>query len=729
MRFHLPRPLSRKAVLHLCLAACFAILPPGVSAAERQVVITRDDWGIAHVRGKTDADAVYGMMYAQAEDDFPRIERNYLQALGRVAEVDGEAALWADLRQRLFIDTEDLKAQYARSPAWLKALMEAWADGLNAYLDSHPQVRPQVIRRFEPWMALSFSEGSIGGDIEQIPLERLRAFYENTPSLQAERAPDLTYEEPTGSNGIALAPLRTRDGHALLLINPHTSFFFRAEQQVSSEEGLNVYGAATWGQFFIYQGFNETAGWMHTSSGVDAIDEFIETIRIAPNGTRQYRDGARWRPVGQRQITLSYRQPSGEMATRRFTLYSTRSGPIVGRSGDKWLSVALMNRPLAALQQSFLRTKAADLNGFMKVAALQANSSNNTLFADKTGHIAYLHPQFVPVRDDCFDYTRPVDGRDPATRWKGVHDLSQLPQVIDPPSGYAFNTNNWPWTAAGPDSPRQKDYPRYMDQAGENPRGLHMVKLLTPARGVTLEGLRDIAYDPWLPTFDSLIPRLQQAYAALPEGDPQRERLAEPMTLLTGWDRRWSAQSQATSLAVFWGEALWRRVAAQAATAHLSVWDYMDQRASAADRLGALSEAVSRLQTDFGTWRVAWGDINRFQRNDGAVTQTFDDSRPSYPIPFTSNQWGALASFGARTYPGTRKYYGTSGNSFVATVEFGPRVRAYAVSIGGQSGDPRSPHFNDQIERYGTATLRKVYFYPDELQGHVERHYVPGVRP
>ena len=151
---------------------------PRWRAQAARVTITRDDWGIAHVKGRTDADAVFGAIYAQAEDDFPRIERNYLTALGRQAEADGEAAIWDDLRHRLYLDEAELRAAYARSPVAMQRLMTAWADGLNHFLATHPEVKPKVLTRFEPWMALSFTEGSIGGDIETIDLDRLRAFYD-----------------------------------------------------------------------------------------------------------------------------------------------------------------------------------------------------------------------------------------------------------------------------------------------------------------------------------------------------------------------------------------------------------------------------------------------------------------------------------------------------------------------------------------------------------------------
>jgi acyl-homoserine-lactone acylase len=712
--------LARHAAPIALAAAFIASAPPAGAAPARTVTITRDDWGIAHVHGRTDADAVFGMIYAQAEDDFNRIETNYLVNLGRLAEAEGETAIWQDLRQRLFIDPETLKADYARSPAWLRRLMDAWADGLNHFLATHPDVHPRVLTRFEPWMALSFTEGSIGGDIERVPLSRLEAFYGKRDLAMTLDERGLLYREPQGSNGFAIAPSHTAGGHALLLINPHTSFFFRSELQMTSDEGLNAYGAATWGQFFIYQGFNEKAGWMHTSSGVDNVDEFAETIDTAPDGTRTYRYGAERRPVTIKTVTLSCRRPDGTMGTRSFTTYATHHGPIVREADGKWIAFALMNRPIPALEQSFLRTRTHDYARFIKVAGRKANSSNSTLFADARGEIAYLHPQFVPIRDDRFDYRKPVDGSDPATDWKGLHSLDSLPHVVNPANGWVFNTNNWPWTAAGADSPRAADYPRYMDQAGENPRGPHAEMVLGARRDFTLDRLIAAAYDPYLTAFARLLPGLVAAHDRAPA--PQR---AGPVALLRGWDYRWGLASAATSLAVFWGEAIWASSAAEAKAAGLSVWDYVATRARDEDRLRALDAAVARLTRDFGGWQVPWGEINRFQRNDGAIVQTFDDAKPSTPVPFTASQWGSLAAFGAKRYPGTKRYYGTVGNSFVATVEFGPRVRARAVSVGGESGDPASPHFSDQVPLYASGQFRPVYFYPEDLKGHIARTYRP----
>ena len=717
--------LSVSLACLLCTPAFAADELARLKATGSRVTITRDDWGIAHVHGKSDADAVFAMAYAQAEDDFNRVETNYVTNLGRSAEAPlnqggGEKAIWADLRQKLFLDPVFLQSQYAKSPAWLKALMTGWADGLNYYLATHPGVKPKVIAHFEPWMALSFTEGSIGGDIERIAPAGLEDFYGKSRAAFVQ-TPDLKFREPGGSNGIVIAPKDTANGHALLLINPHTSFFFRSELQMTSDEGLNAYGAVTWGQPFIYQGFNEHVGFMHTTSTLDAVDEFAETV-MQKNGKYFYRYGSEDRPVTVKPVTIFYRAADGSMAKRVFTTYATHHGPIVREADGKWISFAMMNKPVEALQQSWLRTKQSDYASYVKVAALAANSSNDTLFADDKGEIALLLPQFNPRRDNLFDYTKPVDGSDPATDWRGLTPLEDNPHIVNPPLGWIFNTNDGPWWGAGPDSPRQADYPKYMDSLGENARGWHATGLLTAKRNLTLESLvSDVAFDSYLPAFAKLIPLLAKDYEAAP--DPG---LAQQMALLKDWDFRWSDHSLPTSLAVFWGEALWDKCAAAARAAHMQVLDYMIANATGAQRLSALAEASARLEKDFGSWRTPWGEINRFQRNDASIVQTFDDAKPSLPVPFTSSQWGSLASFGAKRYPGTKRYYGTSGNSFVAAVEFGPRVRAVAVTAGGESGDPTSPHFFDQTIRYARGLLRPVYFWPDELTGHVARIYHPG---
>ena len=700
------------------------------------VTIVRDDWGIAHISGKTDADAVFGLLYAQAEDDFNRVETNYLNSMGRLAEAEGEGQLYSDLRMKLFIDPMAMRAEYAKSPAWLKALMNAFADGLNFYLYKHPDVTPRVIKHFEPWMALTFSEGSIGGDIERVNLDQLEDFYGAGPvkltSGSATKHPgaspldpdDALYVEPTGSNGIAIAPSNTAGHHALLLINPHTSFFFRSEVQVTSGQGLNAYGAVTWGQFFVYQGFNEHAGWMHTSSGVNNVNEYLEKV-VKKGGQFYYVHGKVTRRLPAANITVPYKTASG-MKKRTFTVYRTVHGPIVRAAGGKWVSVALMQQPLKALIQSYSRTKANNYASFRATMELHTNSSNNTIFADGDGDIAYFHANFIPRRDPTFDWTNPVDGSNPATDWKGVLSVDESPKLLNPASGWLYNSNNWPWSAAGPSSQKKEDFPAYVERGTESARGLHALRVLSHTKDFTVNSLIAAAYDSYLPAFEKMIPALLRAYDQTAFSNPLTAKLKEQIAVLRAWDYRWSPNSVATSLAIFFGEDAARRVVRDARLSGIAADEYVSTKANQDQLLQSLSYASDRLAADFGKWNTPWGDINRFQRLTGDIVQPFSDAGPSLPVGFVSSRWGSLASFGAHAYPGTKKWYGTSGNSFVAVVEFGDSVRAKAVTAGGESGDPRSKHFNDQAQRYSTGDLRDVYFYPAQLIGHTERIYHPG---
>jgi acyl-homoserine lactone acylase PvdQ len=579
-------------------------------------------------------------------------------------------------------------------------------------------------------MALSFTEGSIGGDIERVDLKKLEAFYgghKDVASLQEQ--PE---QEPGGSNGIAIAPSNTALHHALLLINPHTSFFFRSELQMVSEEGLDAYGAVTWGQFFIYQGFNQHLGWMHTSSGVDAVDEYLETVH-SNDGHSYYKYGDGERQVTEKQITVPYRTAHG-MAQKHFTAYYTQHGPVIRAEDGKWVTIRLMQEPVKALMQSYLRTKAKNYAEYRQTMELKANSSNNTIYADADGHIAYFHGNFIPRRDTKFDFTKPVDGSDPATDWQGLLTVDETPHLLDPKSGYLFNVNDSPWNGAGESSLRRQDYPAYVETGRESARGLHAMRLVGGKKDFTLDSLTAAAYDSYLPWFIKPLSMLKQAWAKLPADSEMKTALAAQIGVLQGWDLRWDVDSVATSLAIFWGQEIIRAAPTHENHPAADLDEFLAPSVPPDVALKALATASDKLTADFGSWQTPWGKINRFQRLNGDIVQRFDDAQPSTPVGFTSSTWGSLAAFGARPYTaeetgrpgGTKKWYGTKGNSFVAVVEFGDRVRARAVTAGGESGHPHSPHFKDEVERYSTGNLREVYFYREQLKGHTVREYHPG---
>ncbi len=697
----------------------------------KQITIIRDTWGIPHVYGKTDADAVFGLLYAQCEDDFERVEMNYITAEGRLAEVEGETKIYSDLRMRLFQDTVKAIALYKESPSDMKKLMNAFADGINYFLYTHPVVKPKLLMRFQSWMPLLFSEGSIGGDIETVSLAKLKDFYgdgTNTFSPEDNQTDDGDglEPEPRGSNGFAVAPSRSASGNALFLINPHTSFYFRPEVHAVSEEGLNAYGAVTWGQYFIYQGFNSHCGWMHTSGLADAIDEYKETI-VRRNDTIFYKYGNALKPLPPEKITLAYKTEN-KIAHKIFAVYHTHHGPVIAKQGEQWISIRLMQEPLRALTQSYQRTKSNSFDEFKKIMDLRTNTSNNTVYADDKGNIAYWHGNFIPKRNPSFDWNAPLDGSNPETDWKGLHKVEETIHLYNPANGWIQNCNSTPFTAAGNSSPDKSKYPSYMAPDLENPRGVNADRVLKRESSFTLEKLIAAAYDPYLSGFETLIPSLVNAYESVNKADEVlRMKLEEPINLLRQWDKGYSEASVPTTLAIIWGMEMRKYSMNQIreGSGQLEIIDVM-VKSSPSEKVKVFSSILDQLQLDFGTWKVAWGEINRFQRLTGKINETFDDSKPSIPVASASAFWGSLASYGARKYPGTKKMYGNVGNSFVAVVEFGKKVKAKSLLAGGENNNPSSPHFNDQAVMYGKGQFKDVWYYKEDIFKHAERTYHPG---
>lgn len=719
--------------LFICQTLVYAQAPTDEQsrweAQASRVSITRDKWDVPHISGQTDADAVFGLIYAQCEDDFDRIERNYIGVLGRSAEVFGEGYLYEDLRQQLFTDTLAAQAQMNIAPPWLRLLLQAWADGMNFYLMKHPEVKPRLITRFEPWMPLIFSEGSIGGDISMVPLERLKDCYGKSKPAPAKPLKPGTQpaKGAKGSNGIAIAPRKSASGNAMLLINPHTTFYFRTEVHVQSQQGLNAYGAVTWGQFFVYQGFNENCGWMHTSSSTDVLDEYLVQF-IGPDKT-QYRFGDTLKPVGKRTIQLKYLQ-NGKLLKKEFKTFFTHHGPVTGKTDTNWIATRIMNKPLEALQQSFLRTKSTDFAGFEETMQLRTNSSNNTVFADKSGNIAYWQGNFVPKRKFAGSTRGLLDGSNPDNDWQGEHELTEIIQYKNPSSGFIQNCNSSAYWATG-EYLQSSQYPDYMGADQQNYRAVNAIRHLKNDSTLSLEQFIALVYNPQMPAFEILMPSLLEAIKLVAVTESaDHQRLREAYSLFEPWNATWSVESFATTLAICWGEKLLRYASqnppSEGYQDDIAFVKYMAGGIKETVLTNCLLEAMKELENDFKTWRVPWGEYNRFQRVSGKYDEAFSDAKPSLPVPFAQGFWGSLATSDARKYPGTIRQYGSSGNAFVAVVEFGSRLKAYTVVPGGHSSDPSSVHFSDQAELFCGLRLKKVLYYPDEMEREVERIYHPG---
>jgi acyl-homoserine lactone acylase PvdQ len=706
------------------------------------ITIIRDNWGIPHVYGKTDADAVFGLLYAQCEDDFKRVEMNYIEKLGRKAEVLGERELYNDLYIRLLIDSAEAVADYNKAPLWLKQLMNAWADGINYYLYKHPEVKPALLNRFKPWYPLLWTDGSIGaistGDVTEAEVKN---FYSDSLKMSSayvhslKEDQSLAYtavaenKQTDGSNGFAIAPSKTESGNAILYINPHTTFYFRPEVHMNSNEGLNVYGAVTWGQFFIYQGFNPYCGWMHTSSSVDVSDMYAEEIKRKGSGYT-YKYNNQWLPVKEKIIELKYVK-DGKLETKKIKTFFTHHGPVMAKRGTQLISVKSNNRDMKGLIQSWQRTKAKGLDDYKKVMDLQANTSNNTVFADNKGNIAYWHGNFVPVRDKNLNWGKVMDGTTTATEWKGLHKVNEIVHVYNPSTGWIQNCNSTPFTVSGDASPKKNNYPAYMAPDGENFRGVNAVRVLSFENKFNIDKTIKAGYDTYLAAFEILIPALIRNYDATVAADNAYYKdLVEPINVLKQWDYRVAENSVATALAIEWAQLLGpgiRKVYIEdGETDQVDATQHFADSASAAQLLNTMLEVVRMFQQKYGKWNVAWGEINRFQRVSNDIQQKYDDTKESVPVAFASSAWGMLPAYNSNYYPGTKKRYGTSGNSFVCAVEFGTRIKAKSLLAGGVSGNIQSPHFNDQLLMYTQGQFKDVLFYKEDVLKHVERSYRPG---
>jgi acyl-homoserine lactone acylase PvdQ len=706
----------------------------------KQTTIIRDEWDIPHVYGKTDANAVFGLMYAQCEENFPQIEKNFLEMLGRRAEMEGPKVIYEDLMMQLIQDSADAVKDYERSPLWFKQLLMAHADGINYYLYKHPEVKPVVLKKFKPWYHLMWTDGSVSPTRSAgITEKHVEAFYgrqlfanpnavsriNNIEKLAVFEQPNYDMEEKTlkGSNGFAIAPKHSKTGNAMLYINPHVPFYFRSEMHMVSEEGLNAYGAVTWGQFFIYQGFNEHCGWMHTSSYADVADVYEEQVQKI-NNELFYTYEKENKKIDARKIDIKYVE-NGVVKNTSFDTYKTIHGPVMGMQNGKWLSLQENNRSLDALMECWTRTKSKSLADYTKAMELLANNSNNTVYADNAGNIAYWHGNFMPKRDPKFDYTRPVDGSTKTTNWMGVHSLNEIVQSINPSNGWLQNCNATPFTVTGDQSPKAINYPAYMAPDGENGRGITAVALLSKIDKINLDELIALGYNKKLSAFDFLLPRfLEEAKTA-----NLAPRTRKAIDYLANWDRFADSNSVATSLAIEWGTKLGAEVppadTEEAATQIIVKYNRMNLEVPFETKVKLLEATLDQFEKWYGNWEIKWGAINRFQRVGPG--KNFEDNAFSLAVNQASSKWGALPSFESRRYPNTVKRYGYTGNSFVAAVEFGKKLKAKTIITGGQSRFAESKNFTDQAYGFINGQFKTIHYYKEDVLANKKLAYHPGL--
>ncbi|CAM3839364.1 penicillin acylase family protein [Aquirufa aurantiipilula] len=712
----------------ISLIPSFGINPSQIKAWKAQsnrVNIIRDEYGVPHIYGKSDADAVFGLLYAQCEDDFMRVEMNYIEKLGRKAEVFGPSELANDLYIRLIISQEEAKQEYKTSPLWLKKLLDAYANAINYFLYKHPEVKPALITHFEPWYPLLWTDGSIGaistGSINQADVAKFYGLSGNKLSYLKKNPLD-PEADLTGSNGFAVGPAKSKSGNSLFYINPHVTFYFRPEVHVNSEEGLNVYGAVTWGQIFVYQGFNQYGGWMHTSSQVDVADNYAENIRDGLKGKEYLLDG-KWLPMQEQNLTLKVKGQTPQI----IHLYSNHRGPIMAERNGKWISVKSYNRSIKSLIQSWARTKTKSFEEFQSVMNMRANTSNNTVYAGKNGRIAYWHGNFVPKRQPEIDWSLIQDGTKSSLDWQGLHPLKDIVQSIDPASAWIQNCNSTPFTVSGESSPKKSQFPVYMAPDAENFRDKNAFRLFSTSDKLDLDDLIRLGYDRKLTAFEILIPALVKAGEKRNLGPNSTFGMA--IDTLKKWDFQARLNSVAQTLAIQWGQKMLLKIPKkQMFGGEIDLIQSMEAYITTGkgeEMCQVLDIVLQDLTKNWGTWQVAWGDINRLQRITNQVDFSFDDTQASYPVPFASSTWGMLPSYNSKPFSNTKKWYGVNGNSFICAVEFGPKIKAKSLLAGGQSGDIRSAHFFDQAQNYAEGKFKEVHFYREDVLKHQKSAYHP----
>jgi acyl-homoserine-lactone acylase len=718
-------------------------LSPGNAAAQRgpdaallrqqkraaAVTIIRDEWGVPHLYGKGDADVVFGLLYAQCEDNYWQLEESMIRLLGRAAELYGEGELSREAAVANWEVVAKAKKGYATAHPLVRRLCEAAADGVNYFLSRNPSVERRLLQRYEPWYFLLQGPGSGNGHgLTEADTRRLMS--------GAVQAPAEGWMEgmESGSNAVAIGRQKSASGNPLLLINPHVAFFGggqRYEAHLVSEEGLNASGFAMFGQFWIWSGFTAATAWAHTNTASDYDDVYAERFTHPTDSTR-YRYGQGYRQASFWYDTLRYRTPEG-IKTRIYRFGKTHHGPLIARRDSLHYSMRRPENMAAYVLQAWQMSKARNLAAFRKaLGAVQL--STNTMYADAVGNIAYWHGNAIPRRNTGFNFAEPVDGSNPLTEWQGMHALNEIVQVVNPATGWIQNGNSTPFLSAGSSSPAPGSYPLYMAYDPQTFRAKELMRLLSAPGKLSLDGLQEVANSRHLTMMKAWMPQLVMAFDRAAAAQPAlKEELGVLVDTLRRWDHHTSPGSRATTLGIAWavqymdwirGEGEGRPRPPAALLSRYLQNDTLFVPDTVAVRL--LRRTVGQLQARYGAALVPWGEVNRLQRiHTSGSQERFSDERPSLPVAFAPGTVGSLFAFYTRT-DGQKKNYGVQGNTYTALVELGPRVRARSIVYFGQSADPSSPHYFDQAPLYAEGKLKEAWYYRDEVLKHARRTYHPG---
>jgi penicillin amidase len=698
----------------------------------KQVTIIRDNWGVPHVYGNTDADAVFGLMYSQCEDNYWQLEETYISALGRESELYGEKGLDNDWSAALFRARIEGKRFYSDADPFIKELCNAAAAGINYYLQVHPNVQRRLLPRYEPWYFLI--PGGSNPANHGITRQEMEKVMKSNTTYKFEGMDDQWLQHiESGSNMIAIAPTKSATGKSMLLINPHVDFFGngqRYECHLNSEQGLNVSGFAMFGNFYIWSGFNPNIGWSHTNSGVDFTDVYLERFNH-PTDSLQYSYGNHYKQAQLFTDTILCKSDS-ILKTQVIRFMVTDHGPVVAKRDSFYVTVKnSTGSPPVYVLQCWRMMKANTLEEFQAALNLRAFGYPNTMYTDRFGNIAYWHGNAVPKRSIKFDWRYPVDGSNPETEWDGLHPLNEIIQSINPTSRWLQNCNSTPFLCAGSASPDSSRYPHYMAYDPQLFRAEEALKLLSNPDKISFEQFENLVVSTHLPMMEQWLPQILRAYdSGVMSDERESEKLRAVMDTLRHWDCQTALNSRATTLAVSWNTVglTWARTQIRPTDPSSLTRYYVGKTLPYSDSLALafMSAAIDILEKKYGTAFVEWGSINRLQRiHTRGVVEDFDDSKQSLPVKGAPSVMGSLFAF-ATSQTNTNKRYGTGGNSYVAIIEFGRKVKAKSVMYFGQSADPTSPHYFDQAPLYAQGKFKDVYFYKKDVLDHAERTYHPG---
>lgn len=721
------RHLQICAFAMLCLIFFLQVSAQDVQRPEtlsQQVAIHRDTFGVPHIFGKTDASVIFGLAYAQCEDNFWQLETDYINALGRAAELDGEKGLGRDLAFRLFEIERLSKGEYDRLPANLRALCDAFAAGVNHFIAHHPQTKPRLLTGLEPWNVLAFARSGRVGGVNSLGLtqseirlgqleandkaEVLPVKYDDFYSWFVES--NLGQEE--GSNMWAVSARKSASGNPLLFINPHVGFFGggqRYEAQLHSDNGLNVYGFAILGTAYIRTGFNQFLGWSHTNNYADTADLYLEHFDD-PSNPLAYKYGNQHRLAIEWTDTVKVKTEKG-IELRRYRFRKTHHGPIIGyRNGNAVAARIARLEEGGELEQRIAMNRARNFRDFKAAISKLALTGSNTLYADNRGNIFYVHGNAVPKRSTKFDWTKPVDGSTAETEWQGYHTLDELPVLLNPKPGFLQNCNSTAFLTTSEGNPPKEKFPAYMVPEDDTPRSRMSRRILTGKKKFTFDEWTKAATDTTVGEAKQGIELLAEEWEQMKrENEAKAEELKPMVWAQKSWDQIARMDSAETTLFILTLE----RANADKGDAKFKM-------------LRALEKTIADLELKFGSWQVPWGDINRLQRVHTSGDEAFDDKKPSLPVAGGPSFAGMAFTFTARGEKGHQRRYGTAGNTFVAVAEFGKRFRAQSILVFGQSADPKSKHYLDQAELYAAGKFKPVWFTLAEIKNNLERSYHPG---